>query len=133
MMFRKAFVFALTLAPVTLFAAGCGAEPPATTTPTTAAPAACAPGSFNSTDGNEPCTPAPPGFFVDTAGALQATPCAVGTFQDLPGQSSCVRAAIGFYVDTIAAAAATACPASTTTTGLGSDSLDDCVPLETPL
>ena len=69
----------------------------------------CAPGTFNATDGNEPCTPAPPGFFVDTAGALSATPCPLGRFQDQAGQTECLLAAPGTFVDTEGQTQATAC------------------------
>jgi alpha-tubulin suppressor-like RCC1 family protein len=94
-----------------------------------AAPAEpCPPGTFNSTDGNEPCTPAPAGFFVDTAGALAATPCAPGSFQALTGQSSCELAPVGSYVDSAGATSATPCPEGTTTNAFGAASPEDCVP-----
>ena len=102
-------------------------EPPETTTQP--APSPCAPGSFNATTGSEPCTPAPPGYFVDAPGALQATPCSKGTYQPAAGQVSCPQAPIGSYVDVTAATAATACPALTTTAAAGSDSASDCVGL----
>lgn len=87
----------------------------------------CQPGTFNSTDGNEPCTPAPPGFFVDTAMATSATPCQLGTFQDEQGQTSCKLAPIGTYVESLAQTSATSCPTDTTTTVQGSTSSTDCV------
>lgn len=93
------------------------------------APIACAPGTFNATDGNEPCTPAPQGTFVDAAGVLEATPCAPGTFQDQVGRTSCELAPIGSYVADSGQAAATQCPDGSTTLTTGSDGLDDCVPI----
>jgi hypothetical protein len=87
---------------------------------------------------------APPGRFVDTAGATEATQCLVGTYQDAAGQFSCIKAPLGSfvgttgatqttpaplgtYVDTIGAAFPTDCPSGTTTRSVGSDSADDCV------
>ena len=93
-----------------------------------AGPALCAPGTYNSTNGAEPCTPAPAGFFVDTEGALAATPCTPGRFQDQPGQASCQLAPLGSYVEFSGAVAAALCPDGTTTNALGATSPDDCVP-----
>ncbi len=53
--------------------------------------------------------PAPPGIFVDTAGALSATPCPPGRFQDQAGQTECLLAAPGTFVDTEGPTEATAC------------------------
>ncbi len=72
----------------------------------------CAAGSY-STTGFAPCTPAPPGKFVDTTGATSATPCAVGTYQPVTGQTSCIDAPAGSYVDTTGAISATLCSAGT--------------------
>ena len=72
-------------------------------------------------------SPAPPGSFVDVAGATQATPCPVGSFQPSFGKPDCLLAPIGFYVDTIGSISATSCPALTTTTAVGSSSLSACV------
>jgi hypothetical protein len=88
----------------------------------------CAQGSYSAT-GNEPCTPAPPGYYVDTTGATAATPCAPGYFQDQAGQQSCAAAPIGFYVATLAATAATQCPSGTTTPAAGATSASACVSL----
>ena len=128
---RRLFTSAVPLAVLVVLAAACTPAPGGTTTTTstttTAVPVACAPGTFNSTDGNEPCTPAPPGTFVSTAGALQATPCAIGTFQPDAGQQFCLVAPLGtfvadqgavaatdaspgFFVDVQGAAEASACP-----------------------
>lgn len=87
----------------------------------------CAPGTY-SEDGVEPCVPAPAGFFVDTAGALSATPCALGTYQPAAGQPSCLLAPLGSYVDVTGSASAIDCPDGTTTLVTGSVSADDCVP-----
>lgn len=135
MSIRRGLVLVFVLAPVTLFVTACFQPPPwpqvtpttTTTTTTTAPPVLCATGSFNAATGNEPCTPAPPGFFVDVVGATQATPCSLGRFQPSAGQASCLQAPIGTYVDVIGASAATLCPALTTTAGVGSASLADCV------
>ena len=97
-----------------------------------AAPAACAPGTFNTTDGNEPCTPAPPGTYIDTAGALAATPCDPGSYQNQYAQTSCQLAPIGSYVETSGSTTATACPEGTTTAALGATSPDDCTPVAPP-
>ncbi len=102
----------MPLAVLVVLAAACMPQPPGgttttTSTTTTAVPVACAPGTFNAIDGNEPCTPAPPGTFVSTAGALEATNCALGTFQPDAGQQSCLVAPIGTFVDVEGAIAAT--------------------------
>lgn len=87
----------------------------------------CAPGTYSAT-GNAPCTPAPPGFFVDDAGATSATPCAAGSFQPSIGQSSCLLAPIGSYVPLVGSTTATTCPPGTTTAAQGATLLSDCVP-----
>ena len=89
---------------------------------------ACAPGTFNATDGNEPCTPALPGFFVDVEGAVQASPCPLGRYQPAFGQTECRIAEIGSYVDQVAATQSTTCPAGTATFAAGATSPADCVP-----
>lgn len=73
---------------------------------------ACEPGYF-SASGNAPCSPAPAGSFVATAGATTATQCSVGTYQDQTGQSSCALAPPGSFVDTTGATTANLCPAGT--------------------
>lgn len=113
---------------ICLIAVGCvPTAPPTTTTSTTSTvPVACAPGTF-SVGGNEPCTPAPPGTYVDTAGAAQATPCAAGSYQPDSGQTSCFLAPIGTYVSNPGASSATPCAAGTTTEFAGAASASDCV------
>lgn len=96
------------------------------TTTSTAAPTLCVPGTFSAT-GSTPCTPAPAGSYVDTAGATTANLCAQGFFQDIAGSTSCTAAPIGFYVDTVGAVAATACPANYTTTSTGSVASSACI------
>ena len=67
---------------------------------------ACAAGTYSSTGlstDTTPCTPAPPGSFVDTTGATAATLCPLGTFQPDSGQTSCVEAPPGSFVDTTGA------------------------------
>ncbi|MEO8696746.1 MAG: PxKF domain-containing protein [Acidimicrobiales bacterium] len=89
-------------------------------------PTPCGVGTWSAT-GTEPCTPAAPGSFVATEGAIAAVLCAVGSFQPQTGQSSCIPAPIGYYVGTVGAVAATACPAGTTTLQEGATSLGSCV------
>jgi hypothetical protein len=72
----------------------------------------CGPGYYSST-GDEPCTPAPAGTYVDTTGATSATDCALGTFSATAGQSSCTEAPAGTYVDTTGATSATDCALGT--------------------
>lgn len=71
------------------------------------APVACSPGSFSAT-GNEPCTPAPAGSYVATAGATSAVLCPAGTYSNLAGATSCTPAPDGSYVATAGATSATA-------------------------
>jgi hypothetical protein len=105
-------------------------SPPATTHPptstTTLPHGPCAAGSY-STTANEPCFPAPPGFYVGAAGSRAATPCAAGSYQPSIGQTACLPAPIGFYVDTVAQSVPAPCPAGTTTTTEGASSASDCV------
>jgi hypothetical protein len=85
---------------------GAACAPPPVAPP---APVQCDPGSFSAT-GNAPCTLAPAGTFVDTAGAVAATPCAIGSYQSDEGQVSCLLSPAGFFVDFVGAAAASPCP-----------------------
>ncbi len=85
----------------------------------------CAAGYFSPT-GEQPCTPAPPGKFVDTNGATEATDCPVGTFQPSAAQTGCLSAPRDFYVDVEGAIDATACPPGQATLVEGSASIDDC-------
>lgn len=99
--------FALvSVAVLAMVAVGCTMPPPPDPDPE---PELCQPGTSSAT-GEEPCTPAPVGTFVDTEGATGATPCPVGTFQDLEGQTSCNAALPGTFVDVEGAASATSCP-----------------------
>ncbi len=75
-------------------------------------PEPCPPGSYSPT-GNAPCAEAPPGTFVNTTGATQATPCPVGTYQNLAGQLSCFFAPPGTFVDSAGATQATPCQVGT--------------------
>lgn len=72
-------------------------------------PIHCAPGTFNADDGNEPCTPAPPGTFVAIEGALSPTDCPPGRYQDEAGQTSCDIAQPGTFVAVTGATSATLC------------------------
>lgn len=76
----------------------------------TPVPDACEPGSFSAT-GLAPCTPAPPGTYVDTAGATSATDCSIGHYQPNSGSSSCLAAAPGSYVPVIGSTAPLQCMA----------------------
>jgi cytochrome b involved in lipid metabolism len=56
------------------------------------------------------CTPAPPGYFVKTAGASEATPCPAGKFSDFSASLDCKPAPPGFFVSQEASIVALACP-----------------------
>ena len=56
------------------------------------------------------CTPAPPGYFVKTAGATEATPCPAGKFSDFSASLDCKPAPPGFFVSQEASIVALACP-----------------------
>jgi hypothetical protein len=103
----------------------------------------CEPGFFSST-GEVPCMPAPPGTFVDSAGATLATPCPVGTYQEFSAAISCTVAEEGTYVpepglrlpiacpedtfsDVTGAISCQPCPAGTSTNGLIGQS--ECQPI----
>ncbi|SVD78327.1 uncharacterized protein METZ01_LOCUS431181, partial [marine metagenome] len=53
--------------------------------------------SDDGTDDSGPCTPADPGYYVDTLGATNQTACAPGTYQPSSGQASCLDADAGYY------------------------------------
>ena len=93
-MMKRSFAL-VSVAVVAMVAVGCTMPPPPDPDPE---PELCQPGTFSAT-GEEPCTPAPIGTFVDTEGATGATPCPLGTFQDLEGQASCNAAAPGTFQD----------------------------------
>ncbi|MGA8726953.1 MAG: putative Ig domain-containing protein [Acidimicrobiales bacterium] len=86
----------------------------------------CQPGYY-STTGNTPCTPAPPGTYVDTTGATSATECAPGSYNPNVGQTGCLLAPPNTYVDTTGARAPTPCPAGTFNLDSGSTSIAACV------
>jgi cytochrome b involved in lipid metabolism len=56
------------------------------------------------------CNPAPPGYFVKTAGATEATPCPAGKFSDFSASLDCKPAPPGFFVSREASIVALACP-----------------------
>ncbi|TAF99839.1 MAG: hypothetical protein EAZ43_15085, partial [Betaproteobacteria bacterium] len=74
----------------------------------------CTPGNFSAT-GNAPCTPAPAGSFVPTAGATAAIACAIGSYQPNSGSISCTLASVGFFVPLTASTSQTPCPLGSTT------------------
>ncbi len=93
-------------------------------------PGACAPGTFSS-EGVEPCDPAPPGSFVDTEGATSPSICPPGTFSGVAGATACLPAPIGTYVDVEGATGPTTCPSGTTTVGPGATDPELCIPTTT--
>ncbi|MEM8556742.1 MAG: Ig-like domain-containing protein [Bacteroidota bacterium] len=70
----------------------------------------CAPGFFLDPDDPMNCLPAPPGTFVASAGATEATDCLPGTFQPLEGQTSCDLAPAGRFVEVARATETEVCP-----------------------
>jgi len=74
-----------------------------------ASAADCAPGSFSAT-GQEPCTLAPPGSFVDRFGATQATLAPPGSFVADFGATQTTLAPPGFFVPVEGATEATPAP-----------------------
>jgi hypothetical protein len=98
-------------------AAAAGTTPALASTP-------CSAGFYSAT-GNEPCTAAPAGTFIDTSGAMSATPCALGTYQPNTGQSSCLDAPAGSFVGTTGAMSATPCALGTYQPNTGQSSCLD--------
>jgi hypothetical protein len=112
--------------------AGAGTQPSAGATTgyarveiTFNAPAECGLGYYSAT-GDEPCTAASPGHFVDTPGATGQTACSAGYYQPNSAAVMCNAADIAFYVDSTGASSQTACPAGQTTLTTASDSISDC-------
>lgn len=68
----------------------------------------------------EACVEAPPGSYVASEGATEATPCAAGTYQPDAGQTECLPAPIGHYAPETGMTEALACPSGTTTIETGS-------------
>jgi hypothetical protein len=87
---------------------GEGAVTNSSTFTCTSAPVACLPGSYSGT-GLEPCTPASPGHYVPTSGAVAQFACSQGYFQASPGATGCDAAPPGHYVGTTAATSASEC------------------------
>ncbi len=77
-----------------------------------AAASLCEPGTFSAT-GFAPCMDAPPGSFVATEGATEATPCDPGFFQPDAGQTACLAAPAGRFVAEAGAEFATDCALGT--------------------
>jgi hypothetical protein len=69
----------------------------------------CDPGYYFDNKAGE-CNPAPPGYFVNTAGATEATPCPAGKFSDLSASLNCKPAPPGFFVSEAGSIVALACP-----------------------
>jgi hypothetical protein len=93
-------------------------------------PSLCTVGNYSAT-GTSPCSPAPPGTYVDTTGATAPTDCPVGTYNPNSGSASsgtCISAPAGTYVDTPGSAAATPCGVGTYNPNTGSTSSAACVP-----
>jgi alpha-tubulin suppressor-like RCC1 family protein len=99
--------------------------------------------------GSRYATEASAGYYVPTTGQSSQTACSIGTYQALTGQSSCDDAdvgqyvsstaqstydlaEIGYYVPVSGSSNQTACPPFTSTSSIGSQSIDDCT-LDTDL
>lgn len=89
--------------------------------------ATCAAGTFSAT-GNEPCTEAPMGSYVDTEGATSATLCPAGTYSSLPGAIDCVPAPPGSFVPTEGSTGSLLCPAGTYTDTFGAQACTEAAP-----
>src|SRR5439155_27265644 len=60
-------------------------------------PTPCSLGTYSAT-GNEPCTPAPAGYYVGATGATSPALCGLGTYSNVTGASACTPAPAGYYV-----------------------------------
>ena len=110
---------------------------------------ACLAGTYQTSTGQTSCDNADAGYYVSSTGQSSQTACSIGTYQALTGQSSCDDAdvgqyvsstaqstydlaAIGSYVPVSGSSNQTACPPFTSTSSMGSQSIDDCT-LDTDL
>lgn len=75
-----------------------------------APPAECLAGTYNVTNGFEPCTPAAAGRYASSDGATTDVPCAPGSYQNETGQSECKLAPAGSFTDISEAIDFTLCP-----------------------
>jgi hypothetical protein len=82
---------------------------------------ACGAGTYSST-GEEPCTPAQPGYYVAGSGATTQTPCAAGTFAAGTKNEECSLASPGHYVESAASATQATCSAGTYSAATGATS-----------
>ena len=84
------------------------------------------PGYYVSGTGNTVMTPASPGHYVDSIGAITESQCDIGEFQKLSGQTSCDDAEPGYYVPAPGASDGTPCPAGQYNDLHGQSSIDAC-------
>jgi hypothetical protein len=73
----------------------------------------CKAGSYSASGGEEPCTNAPKGYFVESEGAMTAAECPAGYFADEQGLSECLPAQPGHYVPATGAKAELECEQGT--------------------
>ncbi len=77
---------------------------------------ACAPGTYNTASGGEPCTPAPAGSYATGPGATGFLPCPQGTYST-GGAVNCTPAPPGSYATGPVATSVLPCPSGTYSTG----------------
>jgi hypothetical protein len=73
----------------------------------------CKAGSYSASGGEEPCTQAPKGYFVESEGAMTAAECPAGYFAGEEGLSECLPAQPGHYVPATGAKAELECEQGT--------------------
>lgn len=90
-------------------------NPAASTAPITVGIAypLCEVGSYSASGGEEPCTKAPKGYFVENEGAMVAEECEVGRYAPEEGSNVCLPAAPGHYVPATGAKAELECEQGT--------------------
>ena len=95
-------------------AAACLTDPPGTYTAEFAWEVnPCAAGTYAAGNGNTGCTPAEPGYYVDSAEAVAQTPCPAGTYTSSGSSTGCTEAPAGSYDSGEASTGPTPCPAGT--------------------
>ena len=86
----------------------------------------CTYGTYQPNSGQANCLDASPGHYVPGFASPTQTACALGSYQPQSGETSCISASIGYYVDQSASTNQTSCPSGTSTTSIGSVSINDC-------
>ena len=86
----------------------------------------CTYGTYQPNSGQVNCLDASPGHYVSGFASSTQTECALGSYQPQSGETSCISASIGYYVDQSASTNQTSCPPGTSTTSIGSVSINDC-------